>query len=153
MAAEPRIAHQFDVGRGTVRNTLNEFQGKAYFDVRLWVEPRDQPGGALIPTRRGLSLPAPGIRAAEIARSSRNRRRRRLAALSSDAWSPSPGGFVLGLRKARRDAGLTQDELAARAGIARETIGRLGRGERRAHGPTVNALAWSRPPTNRSELA
>jgi hypothetical protein len=36
---------------------LNEFNGKTYFDVRLWVEPRDQPGEALIPTRRGLSLP------------------------------------------------------------------------------------------------
>jgi hypothetical protein len=43
--------------RGVVRSTLNEFGGKTYFDVRLWVEPRDQPGAALIPTRRGLSLP------------------------------------------------------------------------------------------------
>ena len=57
MAAEPRVLHEFEVGRGTIRSTLSEFAGKTYFDVRLWVEPRDQPGAALIPTKRGLSLP------------------------------------------------------------------------------------------------
>jgi hypothetical protein len=57
MAAPPRVIHEFEVGRGTIRSTLNDFGGKTYFDVRLGVEPRDQPGAALIPTRRGLSLP------------------------------------------------------------------------------------------------
>jgi hypothetical protein len=57
MATPPRVIHEFEVGRGTVRSTLNEFGGRVYFDVRLWVEPRDQTGAALIPTKRGLSLP------------------------------------------------------------------------------------------------
>jgi hypothetical protein len=57
MPAEPRLLHEFDCGRGTIRTTLNTFSGREYFDCRLWVEPRDQPGEALIPTRRGLSLP------------------------------------------------------------------------------------------------
>jgi len=57
MAAEPRVIHEFEASRGVVRSTLNQFNGKTYFDMRLWVEPRDQPGAALIPTKRGLSLP------------------------------------------------------------------------------------------------
>jgi hypothetical protein len=57
MATPPRVIHEFEIGRGTVRSTLNEFGGRTYFDLRLWVEPRDQPGAALIPTKRGLSLP------------------------------------------------------------------------------------------------
>jgi hypothetical protein len=39
------------------QHAQQKFGGKTYFDVRLWVEPRDQPGAAFIPTRRGLSLP------------------------------------------------------------------------------------------------
>src|SRR5262252_40573 len=58
MATPPRVVHEFEVGRGTIRSTLNKFGGKTYFDVRLWVEPREgEPGAALIPTKRGLSLP------------------------------------------------------------------------------------------------
>ena len=57
MAAEPRVLHEFEAGRGTIRTTLSVFSGRTYFDVRWWVEPRDQPGAALIPTKRGLSLP------------------------------------------------------------------------------------------------
>ena len=57
MATPPRVIHEFEIGRGTIRSTLNDFGGKTYFDLRLWVEPRDQPGAALIPTKRGLSLP------------------------------------------------------------------------------------------------
>ena len=57
MATAPRVVHEFEATRGVVRSTLNEFNGKTYFDVRLWVEPRDEPGAALIPTKRGLSLP------------------------------------------------------------------------------------------------
>jgi len=57
MAAPPRVIHEFEVGRGTVRSTVSDFGGRTYFDLRLWVEPRDQPGAELIPTKRGLSLP------------------------------------------------------------------------------------------------
>ncbi|HEY1298116.1 MAG TPA: transcriptional coactivator p15/PC4 family protein [Chloroflexota bacterium] len=57
MSAPPRVIHEFEAGRGTVRSTLNQFNGRHYFDVRLWVEPRDAPGAELIPTKRGLSLP------------------------------------------------------------------------------------------------
>jgi hypothetical protein len=57
MPAEPRLVHEFDCGHGTIRTTLNVFSGRVFFDCRLWVEPRDQPGAALIPTKRGLSLP------------------------------------------------------------------------------------------------
>ena len=57
MVPPRRVIHEFEVGRGTICSMLNDFGGKTYFDVRLWVEPRDQPGAALIPARRGLSLP------------------------------------------------------------------------------------------------
>jgi hypothetical protein len=57
MAMPPRVIHEFECGRGTIRSTLSDFGGKTYIDLRLWVEPRDQPGAALIPTKRGLSLP------------------------------------------------------------------------------------------------
>lgn len=57
MVTPPRVVHEFEVARGIVRSTLSEFSGKTYFDVRLWVEPHDQPGAELIPTKRGLSLP------------------------------------------------------------------------------------------------
>lgn len=86
---------------------------------------------------------SPKIRAAEIARSSRNQKRRRISAATSNAWSPAPAGFVVGLVRARRISGLTQKALALRAGIAPETLGRLERGERRAQGPTINALTYA----------
>ena len=86
---------------------------------------------------------SPEIRAAEIARSSRNQKRRRMSAANPNAWSPSPAGFVVGLLRTRRISGLTQKALALRAGIAPETLGRLERGERRAHGPTINALTYA----------
>jgi hypothetical protein len=35
MAAPPRVIHEFEVGRGTIRSTLNDFGGKTYFDLRL----------------------------------------------------------------------------------------------------------------------
>jgi hypothetical protein len=57
MAMPQRVIHEFECGRGRDSHTLNDFSGKTYFDLRLWVEPRDQPGAALIPTKRGLSLP------------------------------------------------------------------------------------------------
>jgi hypothetical protein len=57
MPREPRVIHEFEAGRGTIRTTISEFRDKRYIDVRLWVEPRDQPGAALIPTKRGVSVP------------------------------------------------------------------------------------------------
>jgi hypothetical protein len=43
--------------RGTVRATLDDFKGNRYASIRLWVEPRDQPGADLIPTGKGISVP------------------------------------------------------------------------------------------------
>jgi Transcriptional Coactivator p15 (PC4) len=44
--------------RGFVRATLDEFKGRQFASIRLWVEPRDkQPGADLIPTSKGLSVP------------------------------------------------------------------------------------------------
>jgi ribosome-binding protein aMBF1 (putative translation factor) len=82
---------------------------------------------------------SPEIHAAEIARSSRNQVRRLAEARASTGWSP--GGYVRGLLNARRAAGLTQHELAVRAGLAADTVGRLERGEYQARGPTIEALA------------
>lgn len=56
--AEPTIVHEFDLGRrGVVRSSITEFRGRRFADLRLWVEPRDQPRAALIPTRKGISIP------------------------------------------------------------------------------------------------
>jgi DNA-binding XRE family transcriptional regulator len=82
---------------------------------------------------------SPEVRAAEIARSSRNRTRRLAEARASAGWLP--GGYVLGLRHARRAARLTQAELALLAKLAPDTVGRLERGDHPAGGPTVKALA------------
>jgi Transcriptional Coactivator p15 (PC4) len=51
------VVSEFELGRkGWVRATLNEFRGKRYASVRLYVEPRDQPGAELIPTKAGLTV-------------------------------------------------------------------------------------------------
>jgi hypothetical protein len=53
-----QVVYEFEWHRrGFVRATLDTFGGKQYVSLRLWVEPRDQPGATLIPTKRGLSLP------------------------------------------------------------------------------------------------
>jgi hypothetical protein len=58
MASEPVIAHEFELGhRGFVRATLDTFKGRQFASLRLWVEPRDQPGAPLIPTAKGLTVP------------------------------------------------------------------------------------------------
>jgi hypothetical protein len=64
MATQPRVIHEFEVSRGTIRSTLNDFGGKTYFDLRLWVEPRDQPGAALIPTKRDAAMTRSGVQGA-----------------------------------------------------------------------------------------
>lgn len=52
------VVHEFEAGyRGTVRASITHFKGNEYLDIRLWVEPRENPGADLIPTGKGLSLP------------------------------------------------------------------------------------------------
>jgi hypothetical protein len=58
MTVPLQVLHEFELGRrGTVRTTLESFKGKRYASVRLWVEPREQPGANLIPTSNGLTVP------------------------------------------------------------------------------------------------
>jgi hypothetical protein len=57
MSTPPRVVHEFEAGRGTIRTCLSTFREREYVDLRLWIEPRDQPGAELVPTKRGLSLP------------------------------------------------------------------------------------------------
>jgi predicted ATPase/DNA-binding XRE family transcriptional regulator len=53
-----------------------------------------------------------------------------------------PGGFAEHLRRLRERASLSQEELAARAGVTAKAVGALERGERRRpHPHTVRALA------------
>jgi DNA-binding XRE family transcriptional regulator len=82
---------------------------------------------------------SPGIRAAEIARSSRNQARRLAEARTSTG--PAPAKYVLGLTDARRVARLTQAELAKLAKLAPDTVGQLERGEHPAQESTIMALA------------
>jgi ribosome-binding protein aMBF1 (putative translation factor) len=82
---------------------------------------------------------SPEIRAAEIARSSRNGARRLVEARASADWSP--GGYVFGLLDARRAAGLSQRALAERAGLSPDTVGHVERADYRALRPTIKALA------------
>jgi ribosome-binding protein aMBF1 (putative translation factor) len=82
---------------------------------------------------------SPEIRGAKIARSSRNRARRRVEARASADWSP--GGYVLGLRDARRAAGLSQRALAERAGLSPDTVGHLERADYPARRLTIKVLA------------
>ncbi|HZB18990.1 MAG TPA: helix-turn-helix domain-containing protein, partial [Blastococcus sp.] len=56
--------------------------------------------------------------------------------------SEGPGGFAELLRRLRERASLTQEELAARAGLTGKAVGALERGERRRPYPhTLRALA------------
>ena len=58
MAEQHQVGHEFEVGqRGFVRTSISQCRGRRFVDVRLWVEPRDQPGAPLIPTRKGLAVP------------------------------------------------------------------------------------------------
>jgi DNA-binding XRE family transcriptional regulator len=77
------------------------------------------------------------IRAAEIARSSRNGARRRVEARASAEHS----GYVLGLLCARRAAGLSQRGLAERAGLSPDTVGHLERADYPARRLTIKVLA------------
>jgi hypothetical protein len=79
------------------------------------------------------------IRAAEIARSSRNGARRRVEARASADWSP--GGYILGLLDARRAAGLRQRALAERAGLSPDSVGHLERADYPARRPTITVPA------------
>jgi Transcriptional Coactivator p15 (PC4) len=58
MSLSDNVVHEFELERaGTVRASLSEFRGRERIDLRLWVEPRDQPGGELIPTAKGVNVP------------------------------------------------------------------------------------------------
>jgi DNA-binding XRE family transcriptional regulator len=63
------------------------------------------------------------------------------ALANAPEWSRVSRRILYGLADQRRAAGLTQPELAARSGIARETIGRLEQCHRPAQPSTVRALA------------
>jgi hypothetical protein len=52
-----QVVAEFEVPRGFIRATVDEFRGKRYASIRLWVEPRDLAGADLIPTSKGLSVP------------------------------------------------------------------------------------------------
>ena len=56
MPTPPRVVHEFEAGRGTIRTTLTTPGGREFIDVRMWVEPRGELGAELIPTKRGLSV-------------------------------------------------------------------------------------------------
>lgn len=55
-AEELTIVHEFEKPRATVRAYINEFHGKRYAHIREFVEPRDQPGAALIATKAGICV-------------------------------------------------------------------------------------------------
>jgi DNA-binding XRE family transcriptional regulator len=63
------------------------------------------------------------------------------ALANAPEWSRVSRRILYALADQRRAAGLTQPELAAKSGIARETIGRLERCHRPAQPSTVRALA------------
>ena len=71
------------------------------------------------------------------------------------ATTDRPGPFGVLLRQQRTAAGLSQEELAERAGLSRRGISDLERGERRAaHPATVRRLAeaLNLDPAERSSL-
>ena len=62
--------------------------------------------------------------------------------MTEPAAPTGPGAFAVRLRRLREAAALTQEELAARAGLTVKAVGALERGERRRPYPhTVRALA------------
>jgi DNA-binding XRE family transcriptional regulator len=63
------------------------------------------------------------------------------ALANTPEWSRVSRRILYGLADQRRAAGLTQPELAARSGIARETIGRLEQLHRSAQPATARVLA------------
>jgi ribosome-binding protein aMBF1 (putative translation factor) len=82
---------------------------------------------------------SPEIRAAEIARSSRNGARQRVEVRASADWSP--GDYVIGLLDARRAAGLSRRALAERAGLSPDTVWHLERRDYPARRRTITVLA------------
>jgi hypothetical protein len=55
-ATDPEILHECEKPRATVRAYINEFHGKRYAHIREFVEPRDEPGAALVATRAGVCV-------------------------------------------------------------------------------------------------
>ncbi len=56
MSTTDEVLYEFEKPRATVRATLSTFRGKRYASIREYVEPRDQPGAALIPTKAGITV-------------------------------------------------------------------------------------------------
>ena len=57
VASAPEILHEFEKPRAkTVRAYINEFHGKRYAHIREFVEPRDEPGAALVATKAGVCV-------------------------------------------------------------------------------------------------
>ena len=48
---QPEILHSFEKFRTTVQAYITEVRGRRYAHIREFVEPRDAPGAAMIPTR------------------------------------------------------------------------------------------------------
>ena len=48
---QPEILHSFEKFRATVQADITEVRGTRYAHIREFVEPRDAPGAAMIPTR------------------------------------------------------------------------------------------------------
>ena len=62
------------------------------------------------------------------------RRHRMSVCTAAAAWDAA-------LRAARKQAGLTQAEAAAQAGLTRESLSLIENGQRSAHLETINAMA------------
>lgn len=54
--SDDQSVYEFEKSRATVRATVSTFRGKRYVSIREFVEPRDQPGSALIPTKAGVTV-------------------------------------------------------------------------------------------------
>jgi hypothetical protein len=56
VAEQLEVLHSFEKPRATVRAYIADFRGKRYAHIREFIERRDQPGAALIPTKAGISV-------------------------------------------------------------------------------------------------
>ena len=53
---EPEVLYEFEKPRAVVRAYIATFRGKRYAQIREFVEPREQPGAPLIPTKAGITV-------------------------------------------------------------------------------------------------
>jgi len=52
----PESLYEFEKTRATVRAYMTDFRGKRYAHIREFVEPRDEPGAALVATKAGICV-------------------------------------------------------------------------------------------------